>query len=328
MCWSLGASSFFSVMAIVLAWKFKSAGWARVAFGYWSLMELIQALQYTVIDDCGGFFNYWLTIAAILHLSYQPFFYCIYLLHFLEKRNHVVGWGIVRVALVASTLLAARMIDMNPDDRYSCDPDIDPLCGRQVCSYSTKIHVAWIAPLRTCDAEYLSPGWSLHGLFWIAAPVAMGAWWVATYELLTGPILAAIISDDKNGTGAIWCMYATGQLLLVVLYNMRQKQNKANAKRAATLDAAEQSSLMGSHSDAPCDNCTEEYSCCGCMEVTERLAKNVQGPDGTDGLPAQNLRKWWFQTVCCCVLIVILLPLLRLANPPNPHSREPSMVMP
>src|SRR3546814_10039960 len=44
------------------------------ALGYFSLMELLQAVSYSVVDQCGTPLNETMTFLGYLHITFQPFF--------------------------------------------------------------------------------------------------------------------------------------------------------------------------------------------------------------------------------------------------------------
>jgi hypothetical protein len=77
MCWSGQASATlatigFTSTAYVAIKGEDKALWIPLA--YFSLMEMLQAATYTVIDQCGLPLNQLLTLFGALHITFQPFF--------------------------------------------------------------------------------------------------------------------------------------------------------------------------------------------------------------------------------------------------------------
>ena len=59
--------------------------YAGIGVGYFALMEVIQFLQYSVIDKCDDPWNKFLTNLGYLHICFQPLFWNIWLFAFVKK---------------------------------------------------------------------------------------------------------------------------------------------------------------------------------------------------------------------------------------------------
>src|SRR4051812_37524971 len=88
MCWSGQASAVLAsagiATTIYAAWK-KEPAPLWIALGYFSLMELLQAFTYSVIDDCINPTNQIATLLGYLHITFQPFFINAVALYFIPE---------------------------------------------------------------------------------------------------------------------------------------------------------------------------------------------------------------------------------------------------
>ena len=77
MCWSGEASAVLAATGLVSTAYFYSKGESKAlcgALAYFSLMEVLQAYTYTVIDECMNPSNQIATFLGYLHITFQPFF--------------------------------------------------------------------------------------------------------------------------------------------------------------------------------------------------------------------------------------------------------------
>src|SRR5882672_3026731 len=89
MCWSGEASAVLATAglgttAYAAYRKEPAAIW--MPLGYFSLMELLQAFTYSVIDQCDNPSNQIATLLGYLHIAFQPFFINAVSLHFIDQR--------------------------------------------------------------------------------------------------------------------------------------------------------------------------------------------------------------------------------------------------
>src|SRR5271155_1123786 len=88
MCWSGEASAALAAAGIGTtiwaAWK-KEPMSLWIALGYFSLMELLQAFTYSVINQCDLPSNQIATLLGYLHITFQPFFINAVALYFIPE---------------------------------------------------------------------------------------------------------------------------------------------------------------------------------------------------------------------------------------------------
>src|ERR1700682_4620171 len=94
MCWSGQASAVLATVglgttAYAAYRKEPAAIW--MPLGYFSLMELLQAFTYSVIDQCSLPSNQIATLLGYLHIAFQPFFINAVSMHFIPDQARARG---------------------------------------------------------------------------------------------------------------------------------------------------------------------------------------------------------------------------------------------
>ena len=97
MCWSGEASACLAATGFISTAYFFRQGESKtlcMALGYFSLMELLQAYTYTVIDQCANPRNQVATLLGYIHITFQPFFINAVAMHFLPEhvRKQIATW--------------------------------------------------------------------------------------------------------------------------------------------------------------------------------------------------------------------------------------------
>ncbi len=256
MCWSGEASTVLATIgfggcAYAAYKKEPPALW--VCLGYFSLMEALQAYTYTVIDKCWLPSNQIATFLGYLHIVYQPFFVNLFSMHFIPKSvREKIQIPVYCLCFAASIFM---IIQLYPFDWAGvCEPG-RPLCGKTLCSVRGNWHIAWNIPLNgiwnsiwdTPILGYIIYGapYSLHAawdafintsiLTWMFLggspyffvcffiPAIYGAWRIALFYFVVGPILAVILTNGHpNEQPAVWCLLSIGMLLFVIETPLRK----------------------------------------------------------------------------------------------------------
>ena len=95
MCWSGEASAGLALTGFVSTAYFYHKGESKVlcsALAYFSLMELLQAYTYTVIDECHNPNNQVATFLGYMHIAFQPFFVNAVAMHPIPKKYTITDW--------------------------------------------------------------------------------------------------------------------------------------------------------------------------------------------------------------------------------------------
>lgn len=233
MCWSGEASAVLATIGLSSTAYFyykKEPAALCAALGYFSLMELLQAYTYTVIDECSNPANQIATLLGYIHIAFQPFFINAVSLHFIPSTIKTKITPLVySVCFIATVCLLLRLFPTEgatfcyeAKTRFIVftdyiKPFFAPICGKKVCSVSGAWHIAWEIP---ATASLM-----LYNMYIIAAfvmPVLYGSWRMTLYHIITGPLLAYLTTSNPNEWAAVWCLYSIGLLLLMVKTPIRR----------------------------------------------------------------------------------------------------------
>jgi hypothetical protein len=223
MCWSGEASA---VVAVIGIGSTAYAAYKRepivltTALGYFSLMELLQAVTYTVVDQCGTPFNEAMTFLGYLHITFQPFFINAVSLYFVAKavRQQVAPY-VYSICLASSVLLLFNIFPFSWAG--VCDPLIREMCAAGFCSYYGSVHIAWEFPLNgmfnfTLFGDRHLNAWLIYGIPAFLVPILYGSWKMTLYHIFMGPVPAKLITGSSDEMAAFWCLLSIMFLLIVV----------------------------------------------------------------------------------------------------------------
>jgi len=213
MCFSENVSLAIGITGILSSiYFYKKNIYASIGIGYFAIMELLQFLQYRVIDQCNNDYNRFLTIIGYIHICFQPLFFNIWLFAFIIKPNVLFLY----MTFIAGLLLLSRVFFVK--DYELCDTDNEPICGKNTCSFSGKRHIAWNVRLRAPGKYAFTPSFGLY-MFVFCVPALL------TFQLK--PILAMLLCtpyipyilnggiwNNIHEHPAIWCYTVIGQMLL------------------------------------------------------------------------------------------------------------------
>lgn len=231
MCWSAPVSIAATALggtATVYAAK-KGYPKAQVfTLGFFTLMELLQAVSFLWIDQCGMGGNILLTHLSYLHIAFQPPVISAFMLSFVSHEKRKKWFRIAMgVSFAATFLLILKLfIPMfwEVPQEMMCQLG-DALCGVDVCTYKGNWHQAWRLPLLG-----LIPGYFIYFIPVFILPIFYGAWRMSLYHFTFGPLLAHLLTTDSNEAPAIWCLFSIA-LLVFVFINPLKKRIKTSKQR-------------------------------------------------------------------------------------------------
>lgn len=205
MCWSFEASvtlafiGFF--IAIYKAIK-KQPLPLTISIGYFSLMETLQAVTYTVIDKCDSPLNQICTILGYIHIVFQPFFINAASLYFIPTRISKKIYLIVYTLCGISTIV--MLLSLYPFDKnWAGECKIQSaICSKVLCSMYGNWHIAWHIPLNGIISDKISP----YLIVGFALPILYGSYRFTLVHILVGPLLSYLLTDNPNERPAVWCL--------------------------------------------------------------------------------------------------------------------------
>jgi hypothetical protein len=223
MCWSGEASAVLATTGFVSTAYFYYKGESKAlcgALAYFSLMELLQAYTYSVIDECFNPRNQVATFLGYMHIAFQPFFVNAVSMHFIPKsvRERIAPW-VYTLCFAAATLFMLRIYPFTGisycfERSYLFFTGMEfemPFCGKQICSTSGEWHIAWAIPAN--GSIHMANAY-VYAAFLL--PLLYGSWKLTLYHLITGPLLSFLTTNNMNEWAAVWCLYSIGLLLLLI----------------------------------------------------------------------------------------------------------------
>lgn len=219
MCWSLSASLIAtSLGAGMTVYEIKkkapTARWFCIF--YFTMMEAIQAVSYIYINQCALDSNTFLTYLSYIHISFQMPVITAFAFSFVSKKiKQKYFRTMMTLSFIASALMLIKMLVpaiYEVPATWLCQHIGSGLCGKDVCTYKGIWHLAWRLKLLAFDQHNL-----LYAIPVFAFPFFYGSWRFGLYMVLTGPLIANLLTSDKNEAPAIWCLYSIA-LLAIALY--------------------------------------------------------------------------------------------------------------
>lgn len=214
-CWKNDKS------VVANSWRFE---WGVL---YFTSMELLQFFQYFWLDECDHMANKVLTIIGMIHICFQPYFgNLLGSFDATDEVRHLVDKAVLPLSFLAGLLMASRWIGA---DAFPCDTNVEPMCGKDFCTYSGSIHLSWHFFIR--QPNYWSPSAFLHSFTMFAPMIILYHWPRFVFSALTGPVLAYALTRDKDEWASVWCFYSAGQLALSLLGMMWDRRNGIGKKK-------------------------------------------------------------------------------------------------
>ncbi len=231
MCWNGEVSAALAVAGAVGSVYFYKKGEPKVLCGallYFTLIEVLQAYTYTVVDQCQNPGNYWATMLSYIHVSFQPFFFNAIAMHFIpDHRRKKIQNYVYAICLLATVAMLIRIMPL--EWKFYCYqvtyyvPMLKhilykvPFCGPETCSHSGSWHIEW--------AIVAGYNWYFDRAYFATVfvlPLLYGSWRATIYGVVMGPAIAILTSSSSNEFAAVWCFYSVGIILLLIKLPIRK----------------------------------------------------------------------------------------------------------
>lgn len=219
MCWSGEASAAIAIGGLTSAYLLKRNGQPKEIYlptAYFVLMEGLQALTYTVVGDCASSMNILYTRLAVLHISIQPIFINMLGMEFIDPAVKARVQKIVyAVCAVAAVFCVMRLLPLY--ETFGRCALGSPLCSHvQTCAYRGEWHIGWNVLLNG-----FNEGWIWYVAAAFVVPVIYGSWKWSAYHYVVGPFFAGLTTTDVNERPAVWCLFSTCIIALLVNTRLR-----------------------------------------------------------------------------------------------------------
>lgn len=216
------------IASTVYFYRKGESGVLCAALAYFSLMELLQAYTYTVIDQCLDPRNQIATFLGYMHIAFQPFFVNAVAMHFIpEDLRRRIAPAVYALCAAAAVIFMMRIypfdwvvycFERNYTMTFFTSAKFTmPFCGEQICSTSGDWHIAWAIPAN--GNVFMG---NVYGYAAFVLPLLYGSWKMVGYHFLSGPLLAYMTTNDMNEWAAVWCLYSIGLLLLMIKTPVRK----------------------------------------------------------------------------------------------------------
>ncbi|OIP38124.1 MAG: hypothetical protein AUK47_12585 [Deltaproteobacteria bacterium CG2_30_63_29] len=223
MCWSGEASALIAVGGLSSAYFLKRRGMPREIYlptAYFVLMEGLQAFTYLVVGQCGHPANMAFTWLAMMHISFQPFFINMLGMEFIdpEVKTKIKSWVYVMCAVVA----AGCMLRLMPayDLLGRCELGTAMCSHSQTCAYRGEWHIGWDVLLNG-----FNEGWRWYVFAAFLVPILYGSWKWSLYHYVVGPLAASLTTSDVSERPAVWCLFSTMIIAMLVNTPLRKAVN-------------------------------------------------------------------------------------------------------
>lgn len=224
MCWSGEASAVVAGVGVGVslyaAYK-KEPAPLWIALGYFTLMEILQAYTYRVIDSCQLPENQIATLLAYIHIVFQPFFINAICLHFTPQNiaQKAAPWA-YGFCFFSAVIMLIQLYPMEWAGHCNAN---NALCGDILCSISGTWHIAWEIPTNGLGNAFslFSHGFPTYLAAVFILPLIYGSWKMVLYITLTGPLLAQSLTSNPDEWPAIWCLFSIAIIFIAINTRLR-----------------------------------------------------------------------------------------------------------
>ena len=229
MCWSGEASTVLAATGIAgaaySALKRNPEPLALwVCLLYFASMEALQAVSYSVLDQCDSPLNQMMTLFGYLHIAFQPFFINSVALYFMPKDAARKVAPITYAACFVGAI--AMLVQLYPFNWAGHCQIGRPLCGEFLCTVHGEWHLAWLVPTNgignsMADNAWLGRGFLSYPLTAFLLPALIGSWRFTLFSYVAGPFVASLTTNNINEWPAVWCLFSIGLVLAIIKTPLR-----------------------------------------------------------------------------------------------------------
>jgi hypothetical protein len=219
MCWNFAASIIFTTLGLIAATYLiikKDDKYLWIPFIYFSLMELLQVFTYLYLNQCDLPANQVLTYLSYLHIAFQPFFMNMIFMHFIPKKVRANISLYVYTACFAATIL--MLLKAYPFPWAEPCKIGTSFCGTQLCSVSGKLHLGWMLP--KVNLGFIITYAYAFSVFLL--PFIYGSWKTGAFQIIFGPILAKMLTNNPIEWPAVWCLFSIAIFMVIFIPKLRK----------------------------------------------------------------------------------------------------------
>lgn len=232
MCWSKNVSLGMGLLGLgfsIISSYYFHPYWTLSIF-YFTLMQLIHYVGYTVINDCNNSTNRLMAYLNYIHVCFQP---PIFLLGFyglfsqyriLNKTELNVLMNFIIISIIVGFLLLIRIFSFKINKlNYELSKENCAWCGK-TCSFKGKKHINFSLPLRN-NPDYATPSIFCHALFMFLPLLLFNRLTrlISFIIFFTAFLPSFIFNLSPGETATIWCNISILQLIFstYLIYNSK-----------------------------------------------------------------------------------------------------------
>lgn len=183
-----------------------------------AIKEFIQYLLYKYLDTCNDI-NKWLSVAAWIHISWQPFFVNLFASAFApnkQKEYNIVLSLCIVFAIVNMIRIRELSIVYKDEDKCDNKGDTNKLCQTKTCSIGGQYHLAYGFNLNSADTNSFTPSIFMHLFLMFIPSLLLGPRSIALVNAIIA-ILPGLFITKAGEVAAVWCVNAM-VLMIFALY--------------------------------------------------------------------------------------------------------------
>lgn len=214
MCWSAEGSAAIAIGGLSSAFFLWKKGQPREIWlptAYFVLMEGLQAITYAWLNECGTTMNMVLTYIAMIHISFQPFFINMLGMAFIDKKVKAKIYKYVYLVCgITAIACLARLLPLY-DVLGRCELGTAICSHETTCAYRGQWHIGWNVLMNGFNEN-----WKWYVFTAFIVPIFYGSWKWSLYHYIVGPFLASLTTSDVNERPAVWCLFSTMIIAMMV----------------------------------------------------------------------------------------------------------------
>ena len=195
----------------------------RIVLGtsFLAVKELIQVLLYHHLDACTDM-NKFLTIAAWIHISFQPLFMNLFISAFsATPKKYDVPLAMCLIFAIANTF---RLKDFHGGKHPQCVPHMQSnLCRQKTCSTPGKYHLAYGFALNSADEGAHTPSLFAYFLLMFGPALIIGDWLLGIINITVSIMSFTLVAHDSGEASAIWCVNSMWIAFFAVYYIVKNR---------------------------------------------------------------------------------------------------------
>lgn len=222
MCFSPSMSASFALLGLIgtgIAWNNRrlKQRYVYILFAFYTLMEVLQTVQYFLVNKCDTWENKALNEFAYLLVIVQPLMWNIIFYNRVSKQNKgiflvsilmCILWIVVHTMRRSSALI----------DKYGLSTDV--YADKASCTRrrNEKSHLYWKWPM--ADFHGLDANWFMYLCLWFVPCLLVAETRATGFILVIGAVIGAVITSKYGKTqefAATWCFISIPLLFITMI---------------------------------------------------------------------------------------------------------------